>query len=362
MERYNIQQRVEIVKAFYQSGSSISITVRQLNAKFGKNKCPSKPTIYSLVNAFETFGSVADRPKSGRPRSARMFENIVKTHESVDVNESTSIRHRAQELNLSRSSLSRIMHDDLHLKAYKITLVQQLKESDHQCRRNYCNWLLNRSVGDPDFWQKIIMTDEAHFHLSESVINRQNCRIWATEQPCVLKEEPLHSPKVTVWCGIWTKGVIGPYFFEDAAGKTVTVNGERFRHMIETFLKLYLVDFNVENIYFQQDGATSHTSKKTIALLQEIFPSRLISRFGDVDWPPRSPDLTAPDYFLWGYLKDKVYANHPRTITQLKHSISAQIAMISTDLCENVMQHAIKRAESCKAARGGHLNDIIFKF
>lgn len=356
-----MQQRAEIVKTFYQSGSSISITVRQFNAKFGKSNCPSKPTIFSLVKSFEAFGSVADRPKSGRPRSARMLANISRTRESVEANESTSIRHRAQELNLSRSSLSRIMHHDLHLKAYKISLVQELKESDHQSRLNYCNWLLNQSVKDPDFWQKIIMTDEAHFHLSEAVINRQNCRIWATEQPCVLKKGALHSPKVTVWCGIWARGVIGPYFFEDSVGKTVMVNGERFRHMIKTFLQPYLIDFNVENIYFQQDGATPHTNGKSIALLQEIFPSRLISRFGDVNWPPRSPDLTAPDYFLWGYLKDKVYANHPTTITLLKHNISEQIAMISTDLCKNVMLHAIKRAQICKAAGGGHLNDIIFK-
>lgn len=356
-----MQQRAEIVKIFYQSGNSISVTVKKLNAKFGKNKCPSKPTIYNLVKAFEAFGSVADRPKSGRPRSARIPENIASTRESIEDNKCTSISHRAQELNLSKSSLSRIMHEDLHMKAYKLTVVQKLKESDHQSRLNYCNWLLERSIEDHHFWKKIIMTDESHFHLSEGVFNKQNCRIWATKQPYVLKEEALHSPKVTVWCGIWARGVIGPYFFEDAAGKTVTVTGERYRHMIETFLQPYLNDFNVENIYFQQDGATSHTNRKTIALLHEIFPSGVISRFGDIDWPPRSPDLTAPDYFLWGYLKDKVYINQPKTITQLKDNISEQIAMISIELCQKVMQNSIKIAETCKAARGGHFNDIIFK-
>ncbi|XP_075164295.1 uncharacterized protein LOC142236896 [Haematobia irritans] len=38
-------------------------------------------------------------------------------------------------------------------------------------------------------------------------------------------------------------------------------------------------------------------------------------------WPPRSPDLTAPDFFLWGYLKDKVYVNNPQTLQQLKDNI-----------------------------------------
>jgi len=50
-----------------------------------------------------------------------------------------------------------------------------------------------------------------------------------------------------------------------------------------------------------------HTAAISIAALRRLFPQRVISGFGDVPWPPRSPDLTAPDFFLWGYLK-KVYS------------------------------------------------------
>jgi len=70
-----------------------------------------------------------------------------------------------------------------------------------------------------------------------------------------LKEGTLHSPKVTALCGIWARGVIGSFFFEDAAGKTVTVTGEKYRHMIETFFKPYLNDVN---IYYQQDQQDCH--------------------------------------------------------------------------------------------------------
>ena len=27
-------------------------------------------------------------------------------------------------------------------------------------------------------------------------------------------------------------------------------------------------------------------------------------KFRDVEWPPHSPNLTPPDFFLWGYLKE----------------------------------------------------------
>ncbi|GFU59067.1 uncharacterized protein TNCV_2933641 [Trichonephila clavipes] len=45
---------------------------------------------------------------------------------------------------------------------------------------------------------------------------------------------------------------------------------------------------------------------------------RLISRFGPVNWPPRSCDLTPVDYFLWGYVKSLVYADKPQTLDHLK--------------------------------------------
>ena len=71
-----------------------------------------------------------------------MPENIARTQESIEANQFTSIQHRAQEIKMSTTRLFRIIHDDLDLKAYKISLVQKLEDSDHQCRRN---WFLDRS-------------------------------------------------------------------------------------------------------------------------------------------------------------------------------------------------------------------------
>jgi hypothetical protein len=42
---------------------------------------------------------------------------------------------------------------------------------------------------------------------------------------------------------------------------------------------------------------------------------------GVVEFPPRSPDLTPMDFFLWGHIKDKVYSRNPRIIDDLKATI-----------------------------------------
>ena len=101
---------------------------------------------------------------------------------------------------------------------------------------------------------------------------------------------------------------------------------------------------DVDDVYFQQDGATCHISSETIGHLCEKFPDRVISRKGDYNWPRRSCDLTYLDFSHWGYVKDKVYANPPQSIKKLKEKIRTVIDEIEPQMCENVMENVIKRA------------------
>ena len=48
---------------------------------------------------------------------------------------------------------------------------------------------------------------------------------------------------------------------------------------------------NLHDIWFQQDGTTCHTAREAMDLLRSRFGEQFISRFGPVDWPPRSCDI-----------------------------------------------------------------------
>jgi hypothetical protein len=119
----------------------------------------------------------------------------------------------------------------------------------------------------------LIMSNEAHFHLS-SYVNNQNFRYWSDNNPMQLHEKPLHGEKVIVWYGVSTFGVIGPYFF-DENNQAVTVDSERCCTMLQTFLATELQ--RVRNVWFHQDGAMAHTARQSMTFLRGMFPSRLIS-------------------------------------------------------------------------------------
>ncbi|GFU94484.1 hypothetical protein TNCV_2644701 [Trichonephila clavipes] len=202
-----------------------------------------------------------------------------------------------------------------------------IHQNDHQARRRFVEWAQNEIAVVPDFHKRILFSDEAHFWLN-GYVNKQNCRIWSEANPQVYVETPLHPEKLT---------------FGALYG------------LVESFFK------NDEGHNFQQDGATCHTARATIDLLKDTFGDRLISRFGPVNWPPRSCDLTPLDYFLWGYVKSLVYADKPQTLDHLEDNIRRVIADIRPQMLEKVIENWTSRLDYIRASRGSRMPEIIFK-
>ncbi|GFS88971.1 protein kinase domain-containing protein [Trichonephila clavipes] len=177
-----------------------------------------------------------------------------------------------------------------------------------QARRRFVKWAQNKIAVVPGFHKRILFSDEAHFWLNGNV-NKQNCRIWREANPQLYVETPLHPEKLTV-CALY--------------------------ELVESLFKN---DEGHNELWFEQDGATCHTARATIDILKDTFGDHLISRFGPVNWPPRSCDLTPLDYFLWGYVKSLVYADKPQTPEHLEDNIRRVIADIRPQMLEKVIEN-----------------------
>ena len=114
-------------------------------------------------------------------------------------------------------------------------------------------------------------------------------------------------------------------------------------------------------MWFQHDGATAHTANESMTSVRNMFPGHLISRFGDVPWHPRSPDISTRDFFLWRYFKSRVYTHKPHTLNDLKAAIRQEIRPIDRQLLARVMDDFKKRLENCIQEDGRHPTDIVFK-
>jgi hypothetical protein len=87
-----------------------------------------------------------------------------------------------------------------------------------------------------------------------------------------------------------------------------------------------------------------------------FFGERVISRNL---WPPSSPDLTPPDFYLLGAAKSTVYRDRPRTLNELKTTITAYIRNISQADLQKVFANKIKRVQACTDPRGHYFQHLL---
>ena len=84
----------------------------------------------------------------------------------------------------------------------------------------------------------------------------------------------------------------------------------------------------------------------------------IVSKHGDIPWPPRSPDLTVPDFFLWGYMKDNIFRMKPASVKELKKRIEEDIRSISKSSLESIMNGLPNRMADCVKCKGEHLKKM----
>ncbi|GBN34663.1 hypothetical protein AVEN_176139-1 [Araneus ventricosus] len=108
----------------------------------------------------------------------------------------------------------------------------------------------------------------------------------------------------------------------------------------------------LRNVWFQHDGAPAHKTSSVKQYLVEQFGEQIIVYGGFQEWPPRSPDLTLMDIFLWGYLKQQVYATPPPTLQDLQRRIKDACANMTPAMLHRVQREVQARVQMCIVADG----------
>ncbi|KAJ4442797.1 hypothetical protein ANN_04390 [Periplaneta americana] len=119
---------------------------------------------------------------------------------------------------------------------------------------------------------------------------------WANENPHIFQEKTVNLPGVTVWCGLSSREITGPYFFEGIV-----------------------------------TGRSGNAA----------------------EFPPRSPNLTPPDFYLWG-AQDTVYATKPQTLAELRVQIEHVCDDIPLATIQLACHSVVRRFWKCTVAEGGN--------
>jgi inhibitor of nuclear factor kappa-B kinase subunit alpha len=283
----------KIVFSKYQNGDGPTKIFRDL----GGGLCLK--TIKRWCKMIDQTGSINLSSPSGCSRIIRTATAIQKVKNRMKGKKTMSVRKLSNELNISRTSIHRILTDDLGYYPYKKVIEPFLTDAHKAKRKKFANWV--RTNFRKEQTMKILFSDEKLFDI-DGVYNSQNDRVWAPNRAEAnkkggIKEKRKFPQKVMVWLGACSKGITPLVIFEEGTLDHARYIKEVLPVALEYGNKTFGNDWT-----FQQDGAKPHIHHLTQQWCRDHFPA-----FLEKDrWPANSPDLNPLDYCIWDELANAI--------------------------------------------------------
>lgn len=358
MEIYLLQEKIQIVKWCY-SGQSSAQIIDSFMEKFVGRPIPSITTIRRIINNFETHGCVTPfHHKKEPPENTDLEERDILICSSVEENKNITLREIAVNCEVAPSTAQKVLRKHGY-KPYKLHKSNEIFPEDRVKRMEFCEAIMEKANNDENFIKNILFTDESSFPL----LGRHNpilCTYWSKENLHLTYDAGTQYPqKLNVWSGIVGNHIIGPIFIEG------NLNSNKYLDLLrnEVIPRLQnLDDVRMEDIWMQQDGCPCHLTPEVREYLNMIFPGKVIDGRSNLPFPPRSPDLTPCDYFLWGHIKNSLYGfaeDRATNLDELRMKIRNSMQSISPETLANVRRNFYDRLGFCLAVEGGRFEHLI---
>jgi hypothetical protein len=293
-------------------------------------------------------------PRLGRP-VVRDPDNVLR---ELRMDPMISQRRLSRNLGIPRSTVQLIIKRN-RLHPYHIQRVQALLPGDYAPRLRFCREMLRWHREDPNFFNKILWTDESSFRRI-GIFNIHNLHYYARVNPHVIRNDRFqHQFGVNMWAGIINQQLV-------VHELPPRLNGATYLNFLQNNLNQLLDEAEVPEetrniMWLQHDGAPPHFARDVRNYLNETFPNRWIGRRGAIEWPPRSPDLNPIDFFLWGHFKEVVYHTENNTERELRQKleIAKQHIINNRSAFRRLRLNFIRRCRACIRAGGRHFEHLL---
>ena len=131
------------------------------------------------------------------------------------------------------------------------------------------------------------------------------------------------------------------------------LTGQRYLDLLRDHIIPSLGD--TSELWFMQDGAPAHKARVVTQYLRAVFGDRVIALGWDPEWAPRSPDVTPCDFFLWGYMKDKVYGKRLANRISLKEKIWEVFPSIEQEKIRDACRGVERKLQDLVELEGEHI-------
>lgn len=352
---YSAREYADMHFLYGYSDGNAHAAAREYRVRYpNRQRFPDHRVFLYVHRCYEEGKIPGHTERPGRPRDDINDEMLLNM---VEDDPTTSVRRLSRQTGISRASVHRCLKRN-QLYPYHVQRVQALLPTDHAKRVRFCREMLRRNRADPGFFNKILWTDETCFKRT-GIYNIHNTHHWSYENPKIVRDSHFqHQFGINIWAGIVDGKMVGPFNLPRR------LDGISYLNFLRNNLGEILENETLEtrqNLWFQYDGAPAHYYLQVRQHLNAEFSDRLIGRQGTILWPPRSPDLTPLDFFLWGYYKELVFSTDCPSEDELRQRITLATNIISNNeqSFRSLKRNFIRRCRICIREEGRHFEHLL---
>lgn len=310
MATFTNEEYADIIFCYGLCNGDAAAAKREYERRYPNRRAPNDRVFSGTFRRLRETGSFRiRRSDAGRPRIYDpQDEDEILEQFQRDPTVSTTVV--ARRLGFTQWKVWFTVHT-AGLYPYHYTPVHALEEGDPARRIDFCRFILDNDVENPEYLSKILWTDESKFD-RDGITNYHNSHFWTQKGSNPRKKNvKAHQYRfsLNVWMGIIHDNLIGPYFFPK------NLNGVTYENFLRNDMALLLEDVPLalrREMIYQHDGCPGHFRRGVREWLDQNYPHRWIGRGGPIPRPARCPDLTPCDFYLWGHMKELVYSvNNP---------------------------------------------------
>lgn len=281
------QERRDLVIGAFKAGKTATAIVKMFKGTI------SRATVFRTIKIYKESGETSRKPHR-RVRPVRTRTLIKKTMEKIRRNPARSMNKLAKEASVSRSTMKRVVREDLKLVPFKKSRRHLLSEATKKKRLVRGRELLRRlrsGTAPPVLWtdEKLFTVQAIHNHQNDRVLARDKEDIPVEERTAFRRQKP---DSVMVWGGVTTDGKKTPLHFIEEG---VKVDQAVYLDMLsEQVLPWVEKMYGHAPLTFQQDSAPSHSAN----LVQQFCADMFFDFWPKDLWPPSSPDLNVMDFSI----------------------------------------------------------------
>lgn len=310
--------------------------------KIGKQMMLPKSTVRNILTSFQENGHLEPVKPKGRScvvteREKNLLRRLAVANRRLSMDNISSLWNDTIGKTYCKKTCARI----LKTMGYKQYAAKKKPALSKIQMRKRLQWAKQFSLWTEDDWKRVVWSDEARFELqfgsqTSTVIRRPN----EAYLPECIKKQVKFPTSVMVW-GCMSGNGLSKLCFVDG-----TVNTEKYESILEEYLIPFIDEHHADgNFVFQQDGATCHTSKKSMAWFErnniEVLP-----------WTANSPDLS-PIENIWGEMKKHLRKRQPKTKEELMAELSKIWATMSLRTVHNFIEKEQRRIRAVITNNGG---------